>query len=119
MLKCAFWYRVLHGTEIVRNCYAWDADASKQINTNQKKRNYLVPVDASKDVVTVATNVVKNGGFFPFTYIMGSPNAPISGASGCGFIVGHSEKYYVIVAYPYLKGNIYIRYPGSEWIRIS
>lgn len=33
MLKCAFWYRVLHGTEIVRNCYAWDADASKQINT--------------------------------------------------------------------------------------
>ena len=37
MLKCAFWYRVLHGTEIVRNCYAWDADASKQINTNQKK----------------------------------------------------------------------------------
>lgn len=36
MLKCAFWYRVLHGTEIVRNCYAWDADASKQINTNQK-----------------------------------------------------------------------------------
>lgn len=38
MLKCAFWYRVLHGTEIVRNCYAWDADASKQINTNQKVR---------------------------------------------------------------------------------
>ena len=37
MLKCAFWYRVLHGTEIVRNCYAWDADASKQINTNQQK----------------------------------------------------------------------------------
>ena len=37
MLKCAFWYRVLHGTEIVRNCYAWDADASKQINTNAKK----------------------------------------------------------------------------------
>ena len=36
MLKCAFWYRVLHGTEIVRNCYAWDADASKQINTNTK-----------------------------------------------------------------------------------
>ena len=42
MLKCAFWYRVLHGTEIVRNCYAWDADASKQINTKAKKlnRNY-------------------------------------------------------------------------------
>lgn len=36
MLKCAFWYRVLHGTEIVRNCYAWDADASKQINTNDQ-----------------------------------------------------------------------------------
>ena len=37
MLKCAFWYRVLHGTEIVRNCYAWDADASKQINTKSQK----------------------------------------------------------------------------------
>lgn len=36
LLKCAFRYRVLHGMEIVRNCYAWDADARKQINTNQQ-----------------------------------------------------------------------------------
>ena len=69
--------------------------------------------------MAVAKDVVKNGGFFPFTYIMGSSNAPVSGASGCGFVVGHSEKYYVIVAYPYLKGNIYVRYPGSEWVKIS
>lgn len=40
MLKCAFWYRVLHGTEIVRNCYAWDADASKQINTKTSKTGH-------------------------------------------------------------------------------
>lgn len=40
MLKCAFWYRVLHGTEIVRNCYAWDADASKQINTKASKTGH-------------------------------------------------------------------------------
>ena len=49
MLKCAFWYRVLHGTEIVRNCYAWDADASKQINTKRKISN-ISYIKSSEDV---------------------------------------------------------------------
>lgn len=52
MLKCAFWYRVLHGTEIVRNCYAWDADASKQINTKSQKRKHIVAIETATVTLT-------------------------------------------------------------------
>lgn len=62
MLKCAFWYRVLHGTEIVRNCYAWDADASKQINTNQQKG----VINAEDINILSSPTQLKHDGFFRF-----------------------------------------------------
>lgn len=44
---------VLHSDEIVWNSYTWDADAHKQINTNQQKRPNL----------TVANVCLKGGGY--------------------------------------------------------
>lgn len=61
MLKCAFWYRVLHGTEIVRNCYAWDADASKQINTNQNPTVYSKQIWSSELIYNAWMNIAKIG----------------------------------------------------------
>ena len=53
MLKCAFRYRVLHGTEIVRNCYAWDADARKQINTKMPTGNKKIYFDGNIQIFGV------------------------------------------------------------------
>ena len=61
MLKCAFWYRVLHGTEIVRNCYAWDADASKQINTKGKEKWIYEVVDCTTDARYILVLPQKSG----------------------------------------------------------
>ena len=89
-------------------------------NTNQKKRNYLVPVDASDGILSTAKKVVANGGFFPFKYVMGTPDAPASGESGTGIIIGHSDAYFVIIAFPYrTAGAMYIRYRDNGWIKLA
>lgn len=77
MLKCAFWYRVLHGTEIVRNCYAWDADASKQINTNQKKG-----VIYSDNIETLSSPTqLKHSGFYRFAACSANVNSQLDSDS--------------------------------------
>ena len=61
MLKCAFRYRVLHGMEIVRNCYAWDADARKQINTKGKEKWIYEVVDCTTDARYILVLPQKSG----------------------------------------------------------
>lgn len=120
MLECGLRAVVLHDKGVVWNYYAECTADSRRINTNQKNRNYLVPVDASEDVFAVAKKVVAKGGFFPFTYIAGTPNAPAAHEAGTGVIIGHSDAYFVIVAFPYrTAGAIYVSYRNNNWVKIN
>lgn len=106
MLKCAFWYRVLHGTEIVRNCYAWDADASKQINTNILKAStfnarpeakyygYSIPFTTAATTIGDICDILgaRNG------YIMLDTAAPINPMQGYYTIVELRAYNAVIIA---------------------
>lgn len=82
---------VLHSDEIVWNSYTWDADAHKQINTNEKSRfiyevsdyvadkNGILPITQKNGYRAVATNshdplyaaLIYNYGFnaIPIDYI--------------------------------------------------
>lgn len=52
---------VLHSDEIVWNSYTWDADAHKQINTNQKPTVYSKQIWSSELIYNAWMNIAKIG----------------------------------------------------------
>ena len=89
------------------------------LNTNQQKRNYIKCFYSTADLIDSAKSLIKaHDGLYPFVYSMGISNAPLSGYSGCGFVLGHNSIYFVIIAFPYADGAAYVSWNGRPWVKI-